>query len=114
MGSAANPSLLSAAKALFSKVTFQKLPTRPVTVLTDVSGRILPGRLTLLLGPPGSGKSVFLQLLSGRLRSHKGLRIVGSVMYNGEELSSGSFVPRRTAGLVGQYVSSRAGGCMTG
>lgn len=33
------------------------------------------GKLTLLIGPPGSGKSVFLQALSGRLKPHGGLRV---------------------------------------
>uniref|UniRef100_F6HX54 Pleiotropic ABC efflux transporter N-terminal domain-containing protein n=1 Tax=Vitis vinifera TaxID=29760 RepID=F6HX54_VITVI len=45
------------------------LPTRKrkFTILRDVSGIIKPGRLTLLLGPPSSGKTTFLLALSGKL-----------------------------------------------
>ena len=35
----------------------------------------LQGRLTLLLGPPGSGKSVFLQRIAGQLQASKSLRV---------------------------------------
>lgn len=35
----------------------------------------LQGRLTLLLGPPGAGKSVFMQVLSGRMTADKRLRV---------------------------------------
>jgi ABC-type multidrug transport system ATPase subunit len=34
----------------------------PVKVLDEVSGVLRPGRLTLLMGPPGSGKSVFMKV----------------------------------------------------
>ena len=36
-------------------------------ILDGVSGVLKPGRLTLLLGPPASGKSTLLKALSGRL-----------------------------------------------
>lgn len=36
---------------------------------------LLQGRLTLLLGPPGGGKSLLLQALSGRLKQSKHLRV---------------------------------------
>jgi ABC-type multidrug transport system ATPase subunit len=39
-----------------------KVGTVPVKVLDGVSGVLRPGRLTLLMGPPGSGKSVFLKV----------------------------------------------------
>ncbi|XP_010535889.1 PREDICTED: ABC transporter G family member 38 [Tarenaya hassleriana] len=69
------------------------------SVLTDISGIIKPGRLTLLLGPPGSGKSTFLQVLSGKLDA--GLKISGDVTYNGHEFHE--FVPQRTAAYISQY-----------
>ena len=39
-----------------------KVGTVPVKVLDGVSGVLRPGRLTLLMGPPGAGKSVFLKV----------------------------------------------------
>ena len=36
-----------------------------------------PGRITLLLGTPGSGRSVLMKALSGRLRSEKQLKVRG-------------------------------------
>lgn len=59
------------------------------------------GVITLLLGPPGGGKSVFLQALSGRLKPSHRLSIGGSIKYNGTDFHD--FVVRRTAGLVDQY-----------
>ncbi|KAG5539774.1 hypothetical protein RHGRI_020104 [Rhododendron griersonianum] len=39
----------------------------PLAILHDVSGIIKPGRLTLLLGPPSSGKTTLLLALAGEL-----------------------------------------------
>ena len=102
IGSAANPTVWNSFKSLANRLVLRSsLPTRPLTLLDSVSGVIKPGRLTLLLGPPGSGKSVLLQSLSGRLRLHKELRQSGVVTYNGETMDK--FVVQRTAGLVDQY-----------
>lgn len=43
-------------------------------ILDSVSGVLKPGRLTLLLGPPASGKSTLLKALSGRLE-HTSLKV---------------------------------------
>ena len=102
VGSAGNPTMWNSFKSLAYTLVFRKgLETRPLTILDGVSGVIKPGRLTLLLGPPGAGKSVFLQVLSGRLHQHKGLRVSGDIKYNGKDIKS--FVVQRTAGLVDQY-----------
>ncbi|KAH9666887.1 ABC transporter G family member 40 [Citrus sinensis] len=47
------------------------LPSRKkhLTILKDVSGIIRPGRMTLLLGPPGSVKTTLLLALAGKLDS---------------------------------------------
>lgn len=37
------------------------------TILSDLSGTIPPGRICLLLGPPGSGKTSLLEALAGKL-----------------------------------------------
>src|SRR5688572_11090014 len=42
------------------------------TVLEDISCEIPKGRITLMLGPSGTGKSVFLKHLVGLLRPDKG------------------------------------------
>ncbi|SJN10121.1 ABC transporter, ATP-binding protein [Leucobacter sp. 7(1)] len=41
-------------------------------VLTDVSGSFAPGTITAVIGGDGAGKSVLLQLLTGRLRPSRG------------------------------------------
>ena len=43
-------------------------------VLNRVSGALQPGRITLLLGPPASGKSTLLKALTGAL-SGSGLKV---------------------------------------
>lgn len=50
---------------------------RLLAVLQGIDGVLKPGQLTLLLGPPGAGKSVLLQSLAGRLRPSKSLRVRG-------------------------------------
>ncbi|EFJ11419.1 hypothetical protein SELMODRAFT_426337 [Selaginella moellendorffii] len=76
------------------------VPTRKrsLTVLNNISGIIKPSRITLLLGPPGSGRTTFLLALSGKLRDD--LKVTGSVTYNGHELHE--FVPQRTASYTSQ------------
>ncbi|KAL4527487.1 hypothetical protein Ndes2526B_g08823 [Nannochloris sp. 'desiccata'] len=102
VGSGSNPSVWNSFKSLGSKLLcLGGLETRPMTILDGVSGVLKPGNLTLLLGPPGSGKSVMMQALSGRLHLHKGLRQSGLIKYNGVDMDS--FVVQRTAGLVDQY-----------
>jgi len=38
-----------------------------MTILKDVSGIVKLGRMTLLLGPPSSGKTTLLLALTGKL-----------------------------------------------
>ncbi|XP_047054325.1 ABC transporter G family member 35-like [Lolium rigidum] len=72
---------------------------RKLPILHGISGIIKPRRMTLLLGPPGSGKTTFLLALAGRLGSD--LQVSGKVTYNGHEM--GDFVPERTAAYVSQH-----------
>ncbi|KAH9619998.1 hypothetical protein KSS87_023638, partial [Heliosperma pusillum] len=69
-----------------------------MSILNDVSGIIRPSRLTLLLGPPSSGKTTLLLALAGRLG--RGLKTSGKIRYNGYELNE--FVPQRTSAYVSQ------------
>ncbi|XP_020688883.1 ABC transporter G family member 44 [Dendrobium catenatum] len=71
---------------------------RPITILNDISGIIKPRRLTLLLGPPASGKTTLLLALAGKLSSD--LKVLGKVTYNGHEMDE--FVPQRTAAYISQ------------
>ncbi|KAJ4765893.1 ABC transporter [Rhynchospora pubera] len=67
-------------------------------ILDDISGIIRPSRMTLLLGPPSSGKTSLLLALAGRLAS--GLKMSGRITYNGHKLTE--FVPQRTSAYVSQ------------
>ncbi|KAJ0075534.1 hypothetical protein Patl1_34364 [Pistacia atlantica] len=62
-----------------------KTRKKHLQILQDVSGIIKPGRMTLLLGPPASGKTTLLLALAGKLDS------------------SLQFVPQRTAAYIGQH-----------
>jgi len=77
------------------------IPSRkqPMTVLHDVSGIVKPRRMTLLLGPPGSGKTSLLLALAGKL--DKDLKVSGKVTYNGHGMNE--FVPERTAAYISQH-----------
>jgi hypothetical protein len=41
--------------------------TRTVSILKDCKGALVPGTMTLLVAPPGHGKTCFLKALAGRL-----------------------------------------------
>nr|QIS68420.1 pleiotropic drug resistance protein 1 [Lycium barbarum] len=72
---------------------------RQITILKDISGMIKPCRMTLLLGPPSSGKTTLLLALAGKL--DPALKVTGKVTYNGHELHE--FVPQRTAVYISQH-----------
>ncbi|KAK8678825.1 hypothetical protein V6N13_144306 [Hibiscus sabdariffa] len=80
--------------------TFHLLSSRKkhVHILRDVSGIIRPCRMTLLLGPPSSGKTTLLLALAGKL--DRDLKFSGRVTYNGQEMND--FVAQRTAAYIGQ------------
>ncbi|XP_057725148.1 pleiotropic drug resistance protein 1-like isoform X2 [Arachis stenosperma] len=71
---------------------------KQVTILKDVSGIVRPCRMTLLLGPPSSGKTTLLLALAGKLGQD--LKVSGRVTYNGHEMNE--FVPQRTAAYISQ------------
>ncbi|XP_077211790.1 pleiotropic drug resistance protein TUR2-like isoform X2 [Tasmannia lanceolata] len=76
------------------------LPSRKVkfSILKDISGIIRPCRMTLLLGPPSSGKTTLLLALAGKLESE--LKASGKITYNGHGMDE--FVPQRTSAYISQ------------
>ncbi|XP_059648379.1 pleiotropic drug resistance protein 3-like [Cornus florida] len=95
------PTLWNSLKSMISD--FSKLPglnsqKAKIRIIHDVSGIIKPGRMTLLLGPPGCGKTSLLKALSGNL--DKSLKVTGEVSYNGYKLEE--FVPQKTSAYISQ------------
>ncbi|KAL3515881.1 hypothetical protein ACH5RR_022783, partial [Cinchona calisaya] len=69
-----------------------------INILNGVCGIVKPARMTLLMGPPGCGKTSLLKALSGNL--NKSLEIVGDISYNGFKLRE--FAPQKTAAYISQ------------
>ncbi|XP_015874836.3 pleiotropic drug resistance protein 3 isoform X1 [Ziziphus jujuba] len=83
----------------FAKVPGSGSRKAKIRIINDVSGVIKPGRLTLLLGPPGCGKTSLLKALSGNL--DKSLKSRGEISYNGHKLEE--FIPQRTSAYISQF-----------
>ncbi|KAM0932126.1 putative ABC transporter, P-loop containing nucleoside triphosphate hydrolase [Dioscorea sansibarensis] len=102
VGNRAMPTLTNTARDIFeSALGFfgVSLSERmKLTILNNVSGMIKPARMTLLLGPPSSGKTTLLLALAGKLDSS--LKVYGDITYNGYRLNE--FVPQKTAAYVSQ------------
>nr|KJB56640.1 hypothetical protein B456_009G129000 [Gossypium raimondii] len=103
VGTSALPSVLNFITSIFENflIDMGVLSSRKkkLTILKDVSGIVKPGRMTLLLGPPSSGKTTLLLALAGKL--DPALQFSGSVTYNGHTMKE--FVPQRTAAYISQY-----------
>ncbi|KAK0597989.1 hypothetical protein LWI29_030582 [Acer saccharum] len=88
----------SSAESTLSFCGFRLAQRRKLTILKNVSGIIKTSRMTLLLGPPSSGKTTLLLALSGKL--DPSLKVGGQVTYNGFRLDE--FVPQKTSAYVSQ------------
>uniref|UniRef100_M8CWN4 Pleiotropic drug resistance protein 3 n=1 Tax=Aegilops tauschii TaxID=37682 RepID=M8CWN4_AEGTA len=85
-------------KLLTTMLGFNRNQER-IHILKDVTGILKPSRMTLLLGPPGCGKTTLLLALAGKL--NKSLKVTGEIDYNGVKLQD--FVPEKTSAYIGQY-----------
>lgn len=101
VGKRALPTLINAAiNTLEGLISIFGLSNkRRIEILKDVSGILKPSRLTLLLGPPSSGKSTLMQALTGK--PEKNLKVSGNITYCGHTFSE--FYPERTSTYVSQY-----------
>uniref|UniRef100_J3MLF4 ABC transporter domain-containing protein n=1 Tax=Oryza brachyantha TaxID=4533 RepID=J3MLF4_ORYBR len=101
VGKRALPTLLNATintlEGLISQ--FVSSNKRTVKILKDVNGIIKPSRMTLLLGPPSSGKSTLMRALTGK--PDKNLKVSGEITYCGHTFSE--FYPERTSAYVSQH-----------
>jgi ABC-type multidrug transport system ATPase subunit len=66
-------------------------------ILQNISGVFRPGTITLLVGPPGGGKSMLMKALCGVAP----VATTGSITYNGHALDEFNVV--RTAQYVSQH-----------
>ncbi|XVF34334.1 hypothetical protein REPUB_Repub18cG0050800 [Reevesia pubescens] len=96
------PTLWNSLQTIFSYPAVKLFGSRShqakISIINNISGIIKPGRMTLLLGPPGCGKTSLLKALSGNLS--KSLNVSGKVSYNGYKLEE--FVPQKTAAYIRQ------------
>ncbi|WOL15670.1 hypothetical protein Cni_G24451 [Canna indica] len=103
VGSRALPTLwnstLNILEGIIGLLQLSQSKKRSIKILDDISGTLKPARMTLLLGPPASGKTTLLLALAGKL--HKNLRESGKITYCGHELSE--FVPQRTCAYISQF-----------
>jgi ABC-type multidrug transport system ATPase subunit len=101
IGTSSLPSLSNVALSVVRKATCQRsLPSKEITLVDNLSCVFRPGRSTLLLGPPGAGKSLFLSLLGDRVKSSKELKVSGNITYNGATKSD--FIVQRSVGWISQ------------
>ncbi|KAG5537776.1 hypothetical protein RHGRI_025028 [Rhododendron griersonianum] len=102
IGNRALPSLANTvrniAESALGLIGIRLAEATKLTILRDASGIIKPSRMTLLLGPPSSGKTTLLLALAGKL--DPSLKVKGEVTYNGYELEE--FVPQKTSAYISQ------------
>ncbi|XP_058179423.1 pleiotropic drug resistance protein 3-like [Rhododendron vialii] len=92
------PTLWNVLKRIFSVCTLN-CRANNTKILQDVQGILKPSRMTLLLGPPGCGKTTLLKAIGGKL--DQSLKVTGDISYNGYKLNE--FLPQKTSAYISQY-----------
>lgn len=77
-------------------------PKQRVDIIKGLTGRILPKTMTLLMGPPGCGKTTFLKALYCQLVVGKA-HLEGDILYNGDPVDCGKYL----VGKVSSYVDEK-------
>ncbi|KAJ6794307.1 ABC transporter G family member 41-like isoform X1 [Iris pallida] len=98
------PTLWNATKSIFygfARAFGYKEEEVKISIIKDASGIIKPSRMTLLLGPPGCGKTTLLLALAGKLSQPLKSQVIRAISYNGFKLEE--FVPERTSAYVSQH-----------
>ncbi|KAJ1423367.1 P-loop containing nucleoside triphosphate hydrolase protein, partial [Ochromonadaceae sp. CCMP2298] len=72
-------------------------PKHRVDILKGLTGRLQPCTMTLLMGPPGCGKTTLLKALSGYITSSSRAQLDGDIMYNGDSTSTKKFLVQKLA-----------------
>ncbi|CDO99881.1 unnamed protein product [Coffea canephora] len=102
IGSRALPTLLNSTvnsiEGLLGVLKLFPSKKKAVKILDEASGIVKPSRMTLLLGPPASGKTTLLKALAGKLEDD--LQVSGKITYCGHELKE--FIPQRTCAYISQ------------
>lgn len=62
-------------------------PDAPKVLLKDVSGFAKPGYITTIMGGPGAGKRILLDVLAGQQKGH----ITGDILVNGFDRVESTF-----------------------
>ncbi|KAF3617588.1 hypothetical protein FXO38_33899 [Capsicum annuum] len=86
-------------EGFLEKIKIVPSKKRIVNILRHVNGIVRPSRMTLLLGPPGFGKTTLLKTFVGVL--DKDPRVNGRISYCGRELSD--FTPQKTCAYISQH-----------
>jgi ABC transporter len=77
----------------------KKPPKVERVILQDITLTLQPGRMYLLLGPPGSGKTSLLKAIAGRLPFENAETTGGSVQYNGLSIEVSNFARNVKTGI---------------
>lgn len=85
---------------LFVRSKIKKPATKDLTILDKVNLLLKPGEANLLLGPPGSGKTVLLKILADRLVEKVKWNVDGKITYNGR--TPDEFEAKSTCAYVDQ------------